>query len=104
MTGIFVLISVALWGLIIYGLFRAIRYAVRRWPALDKDGRRKVMIAGAIALVLAGGLLIWKPWESQNYKDCLRAYQSTVDGSPNHRRADLEEYCHETTEGKFKRD
>lgn len=103
-TGVVGLIfGLAVWAVIIYLLVKGIRHLWRRWPHMDTQGRRKTIITAVVGVLIIGGLAAWRPWESQNYKDCINAYEDSVDGSPGNRRADLERYCRESADGDFRR-
>ncbi|BBZ12042.1 hypothetical protein [Mycobacterium branderi] len=59
------------------------------------------MIGSIVAgIVIVGAIVIaQRPWESQNYKDCIAANQSAVGGiaTPGYTQKDLESYCAQTT-------
>jgi hypothetical protein len=60
-----------------------VEYSARGWT---------ILAVVAIVIVIATVLAIEKPWESQNYKDCVKYGQSAVNGSP---QGSLEAYCKE---------
>jgi hypothetical protein len=65
-----------------------------RWSGLVEYSARgwTILAVVAIVIVIATVLAIEKPWESQNYKDCVKYGQSAVNGSP---QGSLEAYCKE---------
>jgi hypothetical protein len=73
----------------------------RFWTGLTDSARGWITIGiiASIVLIVVLIILSLKPWESQNYKDCLHAYEFQVDGSPGHTRSDMEQYCKQSTGG-----
>jgi hypothetical protein len=52
------------------------------------------LIIGVVALIILEIILVNKPWESQQYKDCVRANQTNVNGTAI-TQSGIEQYCHQ---------
>ncbi|MEB3981165.1 DUF2510 domain-containing protein [Mycobacterium sp. 663a-19] len=65
------------------------------WLGLSDSGRGWIVIGTIAAVIVIVGAIVaaQRPWESQNYKDCLAANQSAVNGTPGNTHKDLEHYC-----------
>ncbi|MGH3966634.1 MAG: DUF2510 domain-containing protein [Mycobacterium sp.] len=66
------------------------------WTGLSGSGKGRIVIGSIAAVIVVGAIVVaQRPWESQNYKDCITANQSALDGSgtPGYSQQDLETYC-----------
>jgi hypothetical protein len=54
-----------------------------------------LIIVGIIAVIIAIYVVVEKPWESQQYKDCVSAGEREVNATTTNTHAGIESYCHE---------
>jgi len=65
------------------------------WTNLSTSAQWTIILAAAVvALLITIILATTKPWESQQYKDCMAGVQNELGREPGYSQSSIETLCH----------